>query len=1649
MLRIPLVLVLLAPSFAAAQSAGPDAFGHVATAIPPAFEPIRGVGQPGPTSDDGTLVWELPFAFDFYGQAWSHIVVGSNGGLSFSNGDDAAISFSNGCLPDPDIDPHVAVFWDDLNPSAGGGVWILDDSAANDRVIVSWEGVPHFGDQGEGSFQVHLLVGGLIEIHHLDTLFADPAYDLGASATVGIQDPAGGDGLNIGCFEPLLDSAWRIAPCADGDGDGSCSPFDCDGGDPSVHPGAPEVCDDGIDQDCDGADAGTDVDGDGYFSIACAAGDDCDDGDPDVWPAAPEVCGNGVDDDCDGGTPDVFDGDGDGSPCTADCDDDDPERFPGQIEVCADGIDNDCDGVVQGGDMDLDGEVGVLCGGADCRDDDPAATSATDGDGDGSTICDDCDDDDSAVHPGAPELCDGLDDDCDGDGDDLSDGDGDGVTVCAGDCDDGAAGVRPGAWEVCDGVDTDCDGVVDDRDLDGDGWSGCGPDCDDGDGDVFPGADELCDGVDQDCDGVVDSGDPSAGGTNLLAPSTAPVTLDASVTGTALWSSTVDVVAFDLLSSVEVVLDVQHPYVGDLGFTLWSPAGTAVDLLLWRGGSGDDLRGTLLADGGAPLSGGSAPFSGRFDPEEPLAAFFGEDPNGAWTLEVIDDFPGSDDGVLLGWSLLLTVGGEDLDGDGVVDACGDCDDADPTVGQGLPEVCDDGIDQDCSGDDLPSDADGDGDPSLLCGGGDCDDEDALVGDATDIDNDGFTACDDCDDGDPAVHPGAPEAACGVDANCDGIVEGDLTDDDGDGLSGCEGDCDDGDDSVHPGQPEVCGGGDEDCSGALDDLDADGDGASACVDDCDDGNPLARPGALESCDGVDQDCDGLEDVFDPDVLGDDLDGDGFVDICGDCDDTDPDRNPGLTEICGDGVDQDCDGLDPLLDGDGDGALNAACQGEDCDDSNPAVRPDGGEVCGDGLDNDCDPATADLFDGDGDGSDCSLDCDDADPWASPLRFELCLDGVDNDCDPATPDAVDRDGDGSDCSADCDDTLPWVLPGGVELLCSGFDDDCDPATPDVADVDGDGYACDLDCDETDPLVHPGVLELHCDGVDDDCDPSTVSDPDGDGDGDACNIDCDDGDPTRGPSLPELCADGIDNDCSPLTTDLGDFDGDGVTCTADCDESDPTVHPGAPERCADGVDQDCDGEADELETESFELSDDGSVTLSLCSFAFPFCGEDWDEVTLQANGRLTFGFSNHGSIPSAVGLTGQTPQLAPFWTNLDPSDGGSVLVTEDAGASFTVTFQDVPVKNQPTAVNSFDLILWPDGTATFDYGNVDAEVGLVGWSCGDQDVFAVDLSDVDPLPNTYGVGSGTEDAIYEHFDGPSHVADVSGLELEFCLTAGVDGDGDGWTGLCGDCDDADGGTFPTAAELCDGADHDCDGTVDDLDADGDGHVAADCGGDDCDDGDAAVHPDAPELCNGVDDDCSGAPETVETDGDGDGYLLCVDDCDDADPTSHPGAEEVCDSADNDCDGETDEGFFNDLDQDGFISAACGGPDCDDTRRLVNPDAEETCNGTDDDCSGVIDDRDDDGDTYIARACGGDDCADANPEIHPGADDVPGNGIDEDCSGSDATADEGDDDDSAGDEPDVGVTCEGCAADVSGGGGLLLLPWLLLRRRRPRVGAV
>jgi uncharacterized protein (TIGR03382 family) len=199
---------------------------------------------------------------------------------------------------------------------------------------------------------------------------------------------------------------------------------------------------------------------------------------------------------------------------------------------------------------------------------------------------------------------------------------------------------------------------------------------------------------------------------------------------------------------------------------------------------------------------------------------------------------------------------------------------------------------------------------------------------------------------------------------------------------------------------------------------------------------------------------------------------------------------------------------------------------------------------------------------------------------------------------------------------------------------------------------------------------------------------------------------------------------------------------------------------------------------------------------------------------------------------------------------------------------------------------------------------------------------------------------------------------------------------------------------------------------------------------------PDCDGLTDDDDPDVTGAPDWA-LDADGDGYGVATDlmvacvqpsgyaavaeegwDCDDTRPDVHPGAEETdcTDPTDYNCDGSVG---WSDDDADGF--AAC--QDCDDADAAVFPGATETCDGLDDDCDGVVDGpgatdagtwyADADGDGYtdpalaavdceppagFAAASDLPDCDDADGTSNPGAEDIPDDGIDQDCDGTDAT---------------------------------------------------
>jgi hypothetical protein len=325
-----------------------------------------------------------------------------------------------------------------------------------------------------------------------------------------------------------------------------------------------EVCD-GVDNNCDGQiDEGVttryylDADGDDYgvttdFEDLCApTGDhvatddgDCNDENDQVHPTAEDIC-NGVDDDCDddidpgcscvnGATMDCYSG----TPSTEDvglcqggtatCTEGSWGSCAGEVtpqaEVC-DGADNDCDG---------DNDEGVLNtyfedSDGDTFGDASSTTQACSVPQDYVQNDDDCVDSEASINPGATEVCNGVDDDCDNDTDEGFDDKGDACTVGVGICEqtgtlvctgDGSgtecsvsAGTPDGDETCGDSLDNDCNGLVDDGcpcDFNGQSAGVCGTatlvelgNCAEPAG--YENDETLCDGVDNDCDGDDDEG---------------------------------------------------------------------------------------------------------------------------------------------------------------------------------------------------------------------------------------------------------------------------------------------------------------------------------------------------------------------------------------------------------------------------------------------------------------------------------------------------------------------------------------------------------------------------------------------------------------------------------------------------------------------------------------------------------------------------------------------------------------------------------------------------------------------------------------------------------------------------------------------------------------------------------------------------------------------------------------------------------------------------------------------------------------------------------------------------------------------------------------------------------------------------------------
>ena len=378
----------------------------------------------------------------------------------------------------------------------------------------------------------------------------------------------------------------------------------------------------------------------------------------------------------------------------------------------------------------------LACG--NCNSDPDKILETLDSDADGVVAADDCDDRNPNVYPGADELCDEIDNDCDGfideegavgavtwfadaDGDDFGNPEGtkvactqpEGYIADNRDCNDSDEYIYPDAPEYCDEVDNDCDGVIDEdsaldaslfyrdvdedgygnpfisdrRCFDGDGYVSNDQDCNDSVPEINPSAIELCDEIDNDCDLLIDD-------------------QDSNVQGQSNWYQDSD---------------------GD-GY-----------------GQGQPTLSCLSPDPESILQDGDCDDSAAFinpGAVEWCGDMLDNDCDGA-----IDDAD-SDAQQVLWYS--------DLDADGFGDpqsllglSCAapadsspwpeDCNDSDATINPNAAEIWYDGIDQDCGNDN-----------------------------DFDADTDGYEQSEDCDDSDERINPGEADICqSGIDENCDG------------------------------------------------------------------------------------------------------------------------------------------------------------------------------------------------------------------------------------------------------------------------------------------------------------------------------------------------------------------------------------------------------------------------------------------------------------------------------------------------------------------------------------------------------------------------------------------------------------------------------------------------------------------------------------------------------------------------------------------------------------------------------------------------------------------------------------------------------------------------------------------------------------------
>jgi arylsulfatase A-like enzyme len=1367
------------------------------------------------------------------------------------------------------------------------------------------------------------------------------------------------------------DSDTGNSLCNDPGIDFSTNNLDCNDGNAQVNPLVTEICN-SIDDNCNGtADDGLvfisyypDLDNDNYgdlnddvVSLCIDPGSgystnnlDCDDGNALINPAAIETC-NSIDDDC-SGTAD------DGLVFVTYYIDVDNDHFGDQLNT--------------GNSLCLNPGLGFSSNNLDCND-----------------LND-------AINPGEPEVCNSLDDNCNGASDEglifityyidldndnygnlsvpgnsLCDSPGIGFSTNNLDCNDGNASINPAAAESCNGTDDNCNGTTDDNlvfityytDLDNDsfgdiadsgnslcnnpgaGYSTNNTDCNDGSIEINPAALEICNANDDNCNGTTDDG----------------------------------------LIFINYYADLDGDNFGDL-----SDVGNA---FCSNPGAGFSVNNLDCNDGSVIINPAATESCNGIDDN-----CNGTADDGLTFTTYFVDFDNDSYGALtdIGISLCSNPG------TGFSTNNADCNDGNVLINPSSIESCN-GLDDNCNGT---------ADDGLTFTTYYLDSDNDSYGALTDI---GISLCNnpgtgfstnnaDCNDGSAFINPAATESCNGIDDNCNGTADdgltfityytdldndnfGDLTDagtslcnNPGFGFSTNNADCNDTSALINPSAAESCNGIDDNCNGTADDglifityypdLDNDsfGDladfGSSLCNNpgvgfstnntDCNDASALINPTSIESCNGLDDNCNGTTDDglifttyyldFDHDNYGDQSTtgilfcndpGSGFSINNLDCNDATATINPASIEFCN-AIDDNCNST-------ADEGLVFITYFADVDHDNFGDQSDtGNSLCND-------PGFGYSIN--------NLDCNDnpADGGAiNPASAESC-NGIDDNCNTAVDDGVlfvtyylDADSDGFGDWAD----------GGVSL--------CD--NPGIAYATNNG-----DCNDTNNVINPSSTET-CNQVDDNCNGATDDGllfttyyPDQDSDG-----------------FGDLFITGIALCSNP---------GPGfIDNNNDCYDFNNAINPSATESC-NSLDDNCNGATDEgLSYITYYTDTDNDGYGNISATGVLLCSDPG------------IGYVDNNS-DCNDGISAVNPGQTEDCNGIDDNCNASI----DEGLLFITYYTDLDNDSYGDAFDPGISLCSNPGTGfatnNTDCNDIPADGELINPAA------AENCNGIDD--NCNGTSDDGLAFVTYYFDQDNDsFGDLLDSGNSLCINPGTN-----FSINNTDCNDGNISIHPSASETCNGVDDNCNVIVDEglvftiyyADADNDGFGdLSDIGSllctnpgpgfttnnTDCNDQISTINPVATESCNGIDDNCNFSIDDAvglityyaDTDGDGfgnaanhidscaqpDGYILDNTDCNDSQETINPAAVEVCNGIDDNCNTTADEGLFltyyPDEDGDGFGNEAgtgtvlCSNPglgfstdntDCNDSPAdgaTIYPAATEVCNGLDDNCNTVAD---------------------------------------------------------------------------------------------------